>query len=116
MIHLMLNDLVLLLPEPVEERVGNVVIPIAAQPTHLRGTVVALGPRRADAKGYKLIEGLYIAPGGEPTEIAEGDEVIYTPFCNPQEVYVGGDKHLVIRRQDIMAVVRGVPAGDIFAG
>ncbi len=80
-----------------EERTtpGGIVIPDSAAEKPIRGEVIAVG------KGKILENGDVRA-----LDVKEGDKVLFGKYSGT-EVKVGGDDVLVMREDDIMAVIEG---------
>ena len=80
-----------------EERTspGGIVIPDTATEKPIRGEVTAVGPGKA------LDNGSVRAP-----DVKVGDEVLFGKYSGT-EVKVGADELLVLREEDIMAVIEG---------
>ena len=80
-----------------EERTspGGIVIPDSATEKPIRGQVVAVG------KG-KILENGDV----RPLDVKVGDKVLFGKYSGT-EVKVDGDELLVMREEDIMAVVEG---------
>ena len=80
-----------------EERTspGGIVIPDTAAEKPIRGEITAVGPGKAldDGSVRKL-------------DVKVGDEVLFGKYSGT-EVKVDGDELLVLREEDIMAVVEG---------
>ena len=74
---------------------GGIVIPDSAAEKPIRGEVIAAG------KGKRL-------EGGElmPLDVKVGDKVLFGKYSGT-EVKVNGDDLLVMREEDIMAVIEG---------
>ena len=68
-------------------------IPDNAKEKPQQGEVLAVGPGRRDDKGERI-----------PMDVKEGDVVIYGKFGG-NEVKVDGEKYLLMRADDIYAVV-----------
>ena len=84
-----LSDRVLILPNPAEEKTASgLIIPDTAKEKPLAGKVVAVGPGTADVK----------------MEVAVGDEVLYGKYAGT-ELHIDGEDYLMMKQQDIMAVV-----------
>ncbi len=84
-----LSDRVLILPNPAEEKTaGGLFIPDTAKEKPLAGKVVAVGP------GTKEVT----------MEVKEGDTVLYGKYSG-QEITVDGVEYLMMRQNDIMAVI-----------
>ena len=76
------------LPAPAEEKVGGIIIPDTAKEKPQRGKVVATG------KGTKDEEML----------LKEGAVVRYGKYAG-SELEFGGEKYLMMRQSDVLAVV-----------
>ncbi len=83
-----LSDRVLVLPTPAEEKVGGIIIPDAAKEKPQRGKVVAVG------NGTK----------NEEMVLKVGDVVLYGKYAGT-ELENGGEKYLMMRQSDVLAVV-----------
>ncbi|MGE5528659.1 MAG: co-chaperone GroES [Patescibacteria group bacterium] len=88
------GDRVLVKPLETEERSkGGVIIPDTAKEKPQMGEVLAVGPGKILENGQRL------AP-----ECKKGDKVLYTSYAGT-EVKVDGEKLLLMRESDILAVV-----------
>ena len=84
-----LSDRVLVLPNPAEEKTaGGLFIPDTAKEKPLMGKVVAVGPGTAEVT----------------MEVKEGDTVLYGKYSGT-ELEVEGEKYLIMRQSDVLAVV-----------
>ena len=83
-----LADRVLVKPAPAEEKIGGIIIPDTAKEKPLRGEIVATG------KGTK----------DEVMELKAGDVVLYGKYAG-NEIEVEGEKYLMMRQSDVLAVV-----------
>ncbi|MGQ9780384.1 MAG: co-chaperone GroES [Bacillota bacterium] len=87
-------DRVLVRPLEMEERSkGGVIIPDTAKEKPQMGEVLAVGPGKMQENGQRL------AP-----EVKKGDKVLYTSYAGT-EVKIDGEKLLLMRESDILAVV-----------
>lgn len=87
-------DRVLVKPLETEDRSkGGVIIPDTAKEKPQMGEVLAVGPGKIQENGQRL------AP-----EVKKGDKVLYTSYAGT-EVKVEGEKLLLMRESDILAVV-----------
>jgi len=75
-----------------DEKVGSLYIPDSAKEKPSEGTVVAVGPGRRAEGGDRL-----------DMEVRKGDTVIYGKWSGT-EVEVDGDRFIVLREADILAV------------
>ena len=89
-----LHDRIVVKPIEAEElSAGGIVIPDNAKEKPQQGEVLAVGPGRRDDKGERI-----------PMDVKVGDVVIYGKFGG-NEVKVDGEKYLLMRADDIYAVV-----------
>ena len=83
-----LADRVLVLPAEAEEKVGGIIIPDTAKEKPQRGKVVAVGQGTKD----------------EQMILKEGDVVLYGKYAGT-ELENEGEKYLMMRQSDVLAVV-----------
>ncbi len=84
-----LADRVLVLPAPAEEKVGGIIIPDTAKEKPLRGKIIAVGNGTKD----------------EQMVLKEGDEVLYGKYAGTELEYEG-EKYLMMRQSDVLAVMK----------
>jgi chaperonin GroES len=72
---------------------GGIIIPDTAKEKPQKGIVVAVGPGRLDEKGNRI-----------PMEVKVGDKVIFAKYAG-SEVKIGGEEYLIMREDDILAVI-----------
>ena len=87
-----------LIVEAIEEEAttsSGIVLPDTAKEKPQRGKVLAVGDGKWDEDGEKRI----------PLDVSEGDEVLYSKYGGT-EVKVEGDDLLVLREDDVLAVVQ----------
>ena len=85
-----LADRVLVQPAAAEEKtVGGIIIPDSAKEKPLRGTVLAVGNGTKD----------------EPMILKQGGQVLYGKYAGT-ELEFDGEKYLIIKQQDILAVIK----------
>jgi chaperonin GroES len=72
---------------------GGIIIPDTAKEKPQEAKIVAVGPGRRDDNG-KLI-----AP-----EVKKGDRVLFGKYSG-SEIKLDGEEHLILREEDIMAVL-----------
>lgn len=84
-----------------EKSAGGIILPDAAQEKPQRGKVLAAGPGKTLESG-KLA----------PVDVKVGDTVLYGKYSGT-EVTVDGTDYVILRAEDVLAVVEGVrePAG-----
>ncbi|MET3683255.1 chaperonin GroES [Alkalibacillus flavidus] len=73
---------------------GGIVLPDSAKEKPQEGKVVAVGTGRVTDNGEKIA-----------LEVSEGDRIIYSKFAGT-EVEKDGKEYLVLRENDILAVVQ----------
>lgn len=83
-----LADRVLVVPAPAEEKVGGIIIPDTAKEKPQRGKVVAVGQGTKD----------------ETMVLKENDVVLYGKYAGTELEYEG-EKYLIMRQSDVLAVV-----------
>lgn len=89
-----LDDRVLVEPIEEEEKVGSLVIPDTAKEKPMMGFVRAIG-NDAELEGKKPMKDLFKV----------GDKVLFGKYSG-QEVKIGGKKHLIIKRDELLAVFK----------
>lgn len=82
-----------------ETTAGGIILPDTAQEKPLKGVVLAVGPGKTLDSG-KLA----------PVDVAVGDTVLYGKYAGT-EVTVGGKDYIILRADDVLAVVTGAPTG-----
>jgi chaperonin GroES len=82
-----LDDRVLILPVEQEEKVGSIIIPDSAKEKPMMGKVVAVGTDKEIQEVIKV-----------------NDKVIFGKYAG-EEIKVDNEKHLLISRSDILAIV-----------
>jgi chaperonin GroES len=94
-----LHDRIILEAAPKEERTaGGIILPDTAQEKPQRGTVLAVGP------GKRLDSGQLA-----PVDVKVGDTVLYGKYGGT-EVKVDGKDYVILRAEDILAVLDSEPA------
>ena len=79
--------------EEEEKTKGGLIIPDTAKEKPMEGNVIAVGKGRIAEDG-KL----------RPIGVHKGDRVLFTKYAG-NEIEVGGDEHLIIREDDVLAVL-----------
>jgi len=91
-----LGDRILVKREADEEKTkGGIIIPDAAKEKPSKGKVVAVGKGRITENG-KL----------EPLDVKKGDNVLFGKYAGT-EINIEGVEHLILREEDILAIVEG---------
>ncbi len=94
-----LHDRIILEAAQKEERsAGGIILPDTAQEKPQRGTVLAVGP------GKRLDSGQLA-----PVDVKAGDTVLYGKYGGT-EVKVDGKDYVILRAEDILAVLESEPA------
>jgi len=83
--------------EETEQRVGGIIIPDSAKEKPQQGTVVAVGNGRLTEKGDVL-----------PLDVKAGDTVLFGKYSGT-EITIAGEDYLILREDEILGVVEGVP-------
>ncbi|MBS1719153.1 MAG: co-chaperone GroES [Armatimonadetes bacterium] len=95
-----LHDRIIVEAAAKEERsAGGIILPDAAQEKPLKGSVLAVGP------GKRLDSGTLA-----PIEVNVGDVVLYGKYAGT-EVTVEGKDYIILRADDVLAVLEGSMAG-----
>jgi chaperonin GroES len=90
-----LNDRVIVKRlEEEEKTVGGIIIPDTAKEKPQQAKVIAVG------KGRTLDNGQVI-----PLTVKEGDRVLFGKYAGT-EIKIDGDEHLIMREEDILAIVQ----------
>ena len=79
--------------EEEEKTKGGLIIPDTAKEKPQEGKVIAVGKGRIAEDG-KL----------RPLDVHKGDRVLFSKYSG-SEIEVGGDEHLIIREDDVLAVL-----------
>jgi chaperonin GroES len=74
---------------------SGIILADSAKEKPQRGTVIAVGDGKLNDKGERI-----------PVDVKAGDTVIYSKY-GPTEVKVEGEEYLILRAEDIYAVVEG---------
>ena len=89
-----LGDRLIVKPlEQEEVTAGGIVLPETAKEKPQKGEVVAAGPGARDEDGERI-----------PMDVSVGDKVLFAKYAGT-EVKLDGDKHLILRESDILAIV-----------
>jgi chaperonin GroES len=77
-----------------EKSLGGIIIPDTAKEKPQQGIVVAAGPGKAGDDGKV-----------RPLDVKKGDKVLFGKYTG-SEVTLEGEEHLIIREEDILAIVQ----------
>jgi chaperonin GroES len=72
---------------------GGIIIPDTAKEKPIRGEVVAVGPGKANDEGKAI-----------KLTVKKGDKVLFNKYAGT-EIKVDGVEHLVMREDDILAII-----------
>jgi chaperonin GroES len=72
---------------------AGLIIPDTAKEKPMEGNVIAVGRGKVSEDG-KL----------RPLDVHKGDRVLFTKYAG-SEIQLGGDEHLIIREEDVLAVL-----------
>ena len=90
-----LGDRILIKPLEAQEKTkGGIILPDTAKEKPQEGQVVSVG------KGKVLDSGKT-----EPVEVKVGDKVLYGKYSGT-EIKVDGEDHLIVREEDILAIIK----------
>ena len=91
-----LQDRVLIKRVAEEEKTkGGIIIPDTAKEKPVEGKVIAVGNGRVDKEGKV-----------RPLDVKKGDRILFGKYSGT-EVQVDGEEHLILREEDILAVIEG---------
>jgi chaperonin GroES len=79
--------------ESEEKTKGGIIIPDTAKEKPQEGLVVAAGPGRVNEDGKVT-----------PLDVKKGDKVLFGKYSG-SEITLEGDEHLIIREEDVLAVL-----------
>ena len=89
-----LADRVLVEPAPAEEKTAaGIIIPDTAKEKPVEGKVIAVGSGKLLENGKKA-----------PLQVKEGDRILFGKYSGT-EVKIDGEEHLIMREDDIIAIV-----------
>ena len=84
------------LVEPIEQdeiTAGGIVLPEPAKEKPQQGMILAIGPGARDEDGKRI-----------PMDVAKGDKILFAKYSGT-EIKVDGKKYLILREEDILAIV-----------
>ena len=81
--------------EEEETTAGGIIIPDSAKEKPMRGEVIAVGPGKVGDDNENI-----------PMGVAAGDTVLFSKYAGT-EIKIEGIEHLVMREDDILAVIEG---------
>ena len=78
-----------------EQQIGGIIIPDSAKEKPQRGRVVAAGDGKVNEDGKRI-----------PLDVKAGDLVLFGKYTS-QEVKLGGEEFLILREDEVLAVIDG---------
>jgi chaperonin GroES len=72
---------------------GGIIIPDTAKEKPQQGKVIAVGPGKTSDKGEVI-----------KMQVKKGDKVLYGKYSG-SEVTIDGEEHLIVREDDILAII-----------
>jgi chaperonin GroES len=91
-----LHDRVLVKRVEEEEKTkGGIIIPDTAKEKPQEGIVVAVGTGRIEGEGKKKT----------PLEVKKGDRILFSKYAGT-EVTIEGEEHLIMKEEDIIALIK----------
>jgi chaperonin GroES len=76
-----------------EQRVGGIIVPDSAKEKPQQGKVIAAGDGKVKDDGKRV-----------PLDVKAGDRILFGKFSG-QEIKLNGDEYLIMREDDVLAVV-----------
>jgi chaperonin GroES len=83
--------------EEEEQKVGGIIIPDSAKEKPQQGKVIAVGAGKADKDGKRI-----------PLDVKDGDTILFGKYSG-QEIKVDGNEYLIMREDEVLAIVVGKP-------
>jgi chaperonin GroES len=81
-----------------EQKVGGIIIPDSAKEKPQRGRVIAAGDGNVNEDGKRI-----------PLDVKPGDLILFGKYTS-QEVKLGGEEYLIMREDEVLAVIDDVGA------
>ncbi len=89
-----LHDRVLVKRLEEEEKTrGGIIIPDTAKEKPIRGEIIAVGPGKMSDEGKRI-----------EMSVKKGDKVMFNKYAGT-EIKIEGEEHLVMREDDIVAII-----------
>ena len=79
-----------------EQKVGGIIIPDTAKEKPQQGKVIAVGAGKQNDDGKRLA-----------LDVKEGDTILFGKYSG-QEIKIDGEEHLIMREDEILAVLEKV--------
>ena len=81
-----------------EQQIGGIIIPDSAKEKPQRGRVIAAGDGNVNEDGKRI-----------PLDVKPGDLILFGKYTS-QEVKLGGEEYLIMREDEVLAVIDDVGA------
>ena len=82
-----------------EQKIGGIIIPDTAKEKPQQGKVIAVGAGKQKDDGKRLA-----------LDVKEGDTILFGKYSG-QEIKLDGDEYLIMREDEVLAVVEGSTNG-----
>ena len=82
-----------------EQKIGGIIIPDTAKEKPQQGKVVAVGSGKSKDDGKRV-----------PLDVKSGDTILFGKYSG-QEIKLDGDEFLIMREDEVLAVVEGSTNG-----
>jgi chaperonin GroES len=80
-----------------EQQIGGIIIPDTAKEKPQQGKVVAAGTGRLNDDGKRV-----------PLDVRPGDLILFGKYAG-QEITLEGEKYLIVKEDEVLAVIEGKP-------
>jgi chaperonin GroES len=78
-----------------EQKIGGIIIPDSAREKPQQGEVIAAGDGKVNDEGRRV-----------PLDVKAGDRILFGKYTS-QEVKLDGEEYLILREDEVLAVVGG---------
>ena len=82
-----------------EQRIGGIIIPDSAKEKPQQGKVIAVGNGKSKDDGKRV-----------PLDVKSGDTILFGKYSG-QEIKLDGDEFLIMREDEVLAVIEGSSNG-----
>ncbi|MFN7917987.1 MAG: co-chaperone GroES [Vicinamibacterales bacterium] len=76
-----------------EQKIGGIIIPDSAKEKPQQGKVIAVGAGKVKEDGKRI-----------PLDVKEGDTILFGKYSG-QEIKINGEEHLIMREDEVLAIV-----------
>ena len=83
-----------------EQKVGGIIIPDSAKEKPQQGKVIAAGSGKSKDDGKRV-----------PLDVKAGDHILFGKYSG-QEIKLEGEEYLIMREDEVLAVIEGGSAGE----